>query len=104
MCFLRQYIRQYRNNTLAAQGHDRNDHIIVAAVDVDLIAALCSNLCGIANVSAGFLDCCNVLVLCQCCNGADIKTYAGTAGNIVKNDRQVYAVCNGIVMSCCNTG
>ena len=92
-------VGSYRDNALSAEGHNRDYHIVVAAVYVDIVSALSSYLGNIADISACFLDSSDIPVLCKLLYSSHIEAAACSAGNIVKYYRDIHCVCDSCAMS-----
>ena len=89
------HMGQHGDDALAAQGQQGDDLVVVAGVDVQLVAAQGCDLRHLADVAAGFLDGVDLRV-----GGKDLgrfrgDVYAGAGGHVVHDDRQVRGVGNG---------
>ena len=87
-------VRSNRNYALAAERYKRNYHVIVSAVNVNVVAAGSDKLCCIADVAACFLDSSDVSVLSEFLYSCNFHVYACASGNIVEDYRYIHSVCN----------
>ena len=95
---LRRNIGKDGNNALCAERHHRNDLVVVARPDIEIVAALRHGLSEQGEVAGSSLDAVDVRVLGQLGDRVRSEAYAGTARHVVENDRQVRAVCNRVVV------
>ena len=94
MGLLRRNIGKDGNNALCAERHHRNDLVVVARPDIEIVAALRHGLSEQGEVAGSSLDAVDVRVLGQLGDRVRSEAYAGTARHVVENDRQVRAVRN----------
>ena len=65
MGILRRYIGKHTDDALAAQCQKRDDLVIVAGVNVQVVATEFGDFRYLGDVAAGFLDSVDVRQLCQ---------------------------------------
>ena len=94
----RRHVGQHADHALAAQRQQRNDLVIVAGVDVQILPAGGGDLRHLADVAAGFLHCVDVRVLGKLRQTGGGQVAAGAAGDIVQNAGQVHGIRNGGVV------
>ena len=99
MRILRSDIRENGNHTEASERHDRNNLIIIAGVELDIITAELLDLCNLRNIAAGFLDSPYILcVVAEVCGCLGLDVAAGAGRHIVHDDRSMDGIRNfGIV-------
>ena len=87
-------VGQHRDDTLCTQRQQGNNLVIVARVDIQLVAAGLDDLCDVGDVAAGFLGCHDVWMGRKGAVGfgGDIDTGAGWY--IVQDDWQVGGIGN----------
>ena len=98
MCHFNGLIRlQVRPNgdaACTAQSHHRNGDVVVAAPDVEVHVLCCLCKFGyVAHVAGRFLDACDVVLLGEFRHDIDRNVDAGSARNVVDDNRNIYRVC-----------
>ena len=92
------YVGQDGDNALAAQRQNRQNLIVIAAVNIEIGTNQSRNFSHLRQIAACFLHCNDVLYLCQLRNCLGCNVATGSAGYIVKNDGNIDAVCNCCVV------
>ena len=95
MRFLRVGVCEDADDTGAAERHDRNDHVIVAAEHDEVITQETGDAYRKADISAGFLDSDDVRMLGETFHRRNAQRAAGSSRYVVKNDRCADRIRNG---------
>ena len=82
------------DDALAAQGQQGDHLVIVAGVDVQLVAAEGRDLCHLTDIAGGFLDAVDERVLAQLLGrlGGDVQ--AGAGRHVIQDDRNAAGLCH----------
>ena len=83
---LGQEVRKHRDDALAAHGEDGHDLVVVAGVDVQLVAQQRLGLHNGGDVAVGLLDGGDVGMLRQLHIGGGLDGRAGAGGDVVENE------------------
>ena len=95
MGLTRCYVGKNGDYTASAKGKDRHNLIVVSGVQIDLSIGQLHNFCDLGNVSGSLFDCNDILnVVEQIDDRFRCNVYAGSALNVVKDDRHFDAVCD----------
>ena len=73
---LRKNVGKHGDDALTAERHNGDYLVVVAGVNVDIVAAKVRDLCDLGNISACFLNCNDVRMLCKNCTGCRSKVTA----------------------------
>ena len=101
---LRKNVGKHGDNALSAKRHYGNYLVIVTGIDVDIVAAKVRDLCDLGNISACFLNCNDVRMLCKNCTGCRSKVTACSARYVIKDAGLCARVCNDLkdlIRPCC---
>ena len=96
--YMRQQVGQHRNYALGTQRKGRGNLVVVAAVDVQPVAAAGGNLSHLGNAAAGFFDTDDVFHLAKPHTGVRLDIHAGAGGNIIEDNRQIGRLGTGFEM------
>ena len=91
---LRRNIGKDGNNALCAERHHRNDLVVVARPDIEVVAALRHGFSQQREVAGSSLEAVDIRVLRQLIQGIGGEGNAGTARHVVKNNRKLYRLCD----------
>ena len=95
---LGRHVGQHADHALAAQRQHRYDLIVVAGVDVQLVAAQLRDLGDLHDVAAGFLDAVDVGQLAQLGQRFRLDVHAGAGRHVVDDAGQADRIGNGGVV------
>ena len=92
MGHLRCHIRKDRDYTIAAQGQDWHNLVIVARIYSQAITAGMSDLSNSTEVAAGFLHSYNVRMLCQLHKGRHLDIHTSSGWNIIQDNWNINCI------------
>ena len=94
---LRADVGEHRDDTLAAHGQQRDDLIVVAGVQIQLVADQRHGLHDLADVAVGLLDAADHRMIGQRRIGSRLDVDAGAGRHIVEDDRHRGGIRDGLV-------
>ena len=88
-------VREYGDNAQRTQRHEGNGLVVVAGVDIQLVAAERTRLRNGGDIAVRFLGRDNVLMLAQLRVGLGLDVAAGTRRHVIQDQRQVDIIRDG---------